>query len=184
MSVIIKDDNGQIFLLSKGADSIIFDLLADNGKLHQWATTSHPSDYAEDGFRTLAFAYRKIGSEEYAKWNARFTKAKTTIGPEREELLENASKMIEKDLILLGAAAVEDKLQRGVPNCIDKLAQAGLKIWLLTGDKKETAVNIGFACSLLRYDMKQFHLSLDVGTKYENQKVHIVEYLIAFEISL
>ncbi|KAF9611561.1 hypothetical protein IFM89_033565 [Coptis chinensis] len=181
MSVIIKDDNGQIFLLSKGADSIIFDLLADNGKLHQWATTSHLSDYAEDGFRTLAFAYRKIGSEEYAKWNARFTKAKTTIGPEREELLESASKMIEKDLILLGAVAVEDKLQRGVPNCIDKLAQAGLKIWLLTGDKKETAVNIGFACSLLRYDMKQFHLSLDVGTKYENQKALVEDILLQIE---
>ncbi|CAH1428136.1 unnamed protein product [Lactuca virosa] len=58
------------------------------------------------------------------------------------------------------AVAVDDKLQDGVAECIDKLAQAGLKIWLLTGDKKETAVNIGFACSLLRHDMKQFHLSL------------------------
>ncbi|KAJ6393405.1 hypothetical protein OIU77_022792 [Salix suchowensis] len=65
--------------------------------------------------------------------------------------------MIEKELILLGVVAVEDKLQKGVLECIDKLAQAGIKIWLLTGDKKETAINIGFSCSLLRQDMKQFH---------------------------
>ncbi|KAF5180176.1 Phospholipid-transporting atpase [Thalictrum thalictroides] len=113
MSVIIKDEDDQIFLLSKGADSIIYDMLADNGKLHQWETSAHLSDYAEDGLRTLAFAYRKIESEEYVNWNTIFTQAKARIGPERDELLESASKTIEKDLILLGAVAVEDKLQRG-----------------------------------------------------------------------
>ncbi|KAI4331279.1 hypothetical protein MLD38_029478 [Melastoma candidum] len=67
---------------------------------------------------------------------------------------------MEKDLILVGATAVEDKLQKGVPQCIDKLAQAGLKIWVLTGDKMETAINIGFACSLLRQGMKQICITL------------------------
>ncbi|KAK4779726.1 hypothetical protein SAY87_015832 [Trapa incisa] len=66
-----------------------------------------------------------------------------------------------KDLILLGATAVEDKLQNGVPDCIDKLAQAGIKIWVLTGDKMETEINIGFACSLLRQGMKQIIIGLD-----------------------
>ncbi|KAM1123095.1 hypothetical protein ACFX13_004612 [Malus domestica] len=160
MSVIISDEDGQIILLCKGADNIIFDRLAENGRAYQQATTLHLSNYAEDGFRTLAFAYRKLEAAEYEQWNSIFKVAKTTIGPEREEVLEKASEMIEKDLILLGVAAVEDKLQKGVPECIDKLAQAGIKIWLLTGDKKETAINIGFACSLLRQDMKQFHLSL------------------------
>lgn len=106
------------------------------------------------------FAYRIIESTEYQRWNSIFTKAKATIGSKRDELLERASELIEKDLILLGAAAVEDKLQNGVPECIDKLAQAGMKLWLLTGDKKETAINIGFACSLLRQDMRQFRLNL------------------------
>ncbi|KAF3450166.1 hypothetical protein FNV43_RR06246 [Rhamnella rubrinervis] len=170
MSVIVRNEDGQIFLLCKGADSIVFDRLADNGRSYQEATASHLSNYAEDGFRTLAFAYRRLEVEEYEHWNKIFTQAKTTIGLEREALLETASEMIEKDLILLGAVAVEDKLQKGlprdsqmdyfVPECIDKLAQAGIKIWLLTGDKKETAINIGFACSLLRQDMNQFHLSL------------------------
>ncbi|POO03252.1 P-type ATPase, subfamily IV [Trema orientale] len=169
MSVIISDEDGQILLLCKGADSIIFDRLADNGRKYEEETTIHLSCYAEDGFRTLAFAYRLIDVSEYENWNKIFTQAKTTIGPEREELLEKASEMIEKDLTLLGVAAIEDKLQKGVPECIDKLAQAGIKIWLLTGDKKETAINIGFACSLLRQDMKQFHLSLGKETERNDQ---------------
>ena len=94
--------------------SIIFDRLADNGRTYEQATTLHLSNYAEDGFRTLAFAYRIVEAAEYECWNTIFTQAKTTIGPEREELLEKASDMIETDLILLGVAAVEDKLQKGV----------------------------------------------------------------------
>ncbi|CAK9151504.1 unnamed protein product [Ilex paraguariensis] len=143
MSVIVSNEDGQIFLLSKGADNVIFDKLADNGRTYQQATTMHLENYAEDGLRTMVFAYRKVELTEYERWNSIFTKAKATIGPEREELLEKASELIEKDLVLVGAVAVEDKLQNGVPECIDKLAQAGLKVWLLTGDKKETAVNIG-----------------------------------------
>ncbi|KAJ0082558.1 hypothetical protein Patl1_11780 [Pistacia atlantica] len=169
MSVIVSDEDGQIFLLCKGADSIIFSRLGENGRSYQQETTSHLSSYAEDGLRTLAFAYRKLEESEYQHWNLIFTKAKTTVGPQREELLEKASEMIEKDLILLGVAAVEDKLQKGVPECIDKLAQAGLKIWLLTGDKKETAINIGFACSLLRQDMKQFDISMSKEVESNNQ---------------
>ncbi|XP_009783474.1 probable phospholipid-transporting ATPase 5 [Nicotiana sylvestris] len=168
MSVIVRNQNGDIFLLCKGADNVIFDRLTDNGRTYQQATSMHLSNYAEDGLRTLLFAYKKIKSDEYEKWNSVFTKAKATIGPEREELLENASEMIEKDMLLLGAVAIEDKLQKGVPECIDKLAQAGLKIWLLTGDKKETAVNIGFACSLLRHDMNQVHLTLSKEAESKN----------------
>ncbi|KAL5577898.1 hypothetical protein UlMin_019597 [Ulmus minor] len=169
MSVIVRNEDDQIFLLCKGADSIIFNRLADNGRSYQEATASHLSNYAEDGFRTLAFAYRKIDVSEYENWNEVFTQAKTTIGPDRDELLEKASEMIEKDLTLLGVAAIEDKLQQGVPECIDKLSQAGIKIWLLTGDKKETAINIGYSCSLLRQDMKQFHLSLGKETATNGQ---------------
>lgn len=94
--------------------SVIFDRLADNGRTYQQATSVHLSNYAEDGLRTLLFAYKKINSDEYEKWSSVFTKAKATIGPEREELLENASEMIEKDMLLLGAVAIEDKLQKGV----------------------------------------------------------------------
>ncbi|XP_047324539.1 probable phospholipid-transporting ATPase 4 [Impatiens glandulifera] len=159
MSVIVRDEEGQIFLLCKGADSIIFDRLAKNGRIFEEATTKHLNDYGEAGLRTLALAYKKLEEDEYSSWNCEFVKAKTTIGGDRDALLERLSDIMEKDLTLVGATAVEDKLQKGVPQCIDKLAQAGLKIWVLTGDKMETAINIGFACSLLRQGMKRICIS-------------------------
>ncbi|KAM3268670.1 putative phospholipid-transporting ATPase 4 [Capsicum chacoense] len=155
MSVIIRDDSGQILLLCKGADSIIYDRLAKNGRRFEEAMTKHLNEYGEAGLRTLVLAYKKLDEAEYSAWNEEFTKAKTSIGGDRDVVLERVSDMMEKDLILVGATAVEDKLQKGVPQCIDKLAQAGLKIWVLTGDKMETAINIGYACSLLRQGMKQ-----------------------------
>ncbi|KAJ8643386.1 hypothetical protein MRB53_005134 [Persea americana] len=155
MSVIVQDESGQILLLCKGADSIILERLSKHGRVYEEETIRHLNEYGEAGLRTLVLAYRKIEESEYSVWNDEFLKAKTTIGPEREALLERVADLMEKDLILVGATAVEDKLQKGVPECIDKLAQAGLKLWVLTGDKLETAINIGFACSLLRQGMKQ-----------------------------
>lgn len=74
----------------------------------------HLSNYAEDGLRTMLFAYKKIEVMEYENWNSQFTKAKATIGSEREELIETASEVIERNLYLLGSVAVDDKLQNGV----------------------------------------------------------------------
>ena len=54
------------------------------------------------------------------------------------------AELIEKDLILIGSTAIEDKLQEGVPACIETLQSAGIKIWVLTGDKIETAINIAY----------------------------------------
>ncbi|AES67819.1 putative phospholipid-translocating ATPase [Medicago truncatula] len=159
MSVIVRDEEGSIILFCKGADSIIFDRLSKNGKKYLETTSRHLNEYGEVGLRTLALAYRKLDEQEYSDWNNEFQKAKTAVGPDREAMLEKVSDSMERELILVGATAVEDKLQKGVPQCIDKLAQAGLKIWVLTGDKMETAINIGFACSLLRQGMKQICIS-------------------------
>lgn len=159
MSVIAQGEDGQILLLCKGADSIIFERLSKNGRMYEDATTKHLNEYGETGLRTLALAYRNLDESEYTAWNQEFHKAKTSIGADRDAMLEKIADMMERDLILVGATAVEDKLQKGVPQCIDKLAQAGLKLWVLTGDKMETAINIGFACSLLRQGMKQICIS-------------------------
>ncbi|KAJ0971346.1 hypothetical protein J5N97_019305 [Dioscorea zingiberensis] len=159
MSVIVQDDTGNILLLCKGADSIIFDRLAKGGGTYEFETSMHLNEYGEAGLRTLALAYRKLETSQYNAWKNELINAKTSIGPDRETQLEHVSDMIERELILVGATAVEDKLQKGVPQCIDKLAQAGLKIWVLTGDKMETAINIGYACSLLRQCMKQISIS-------------------------
>ncbi|XAR51264.1 Phospholipid-translocating ATPase [Bertholletia excelsa] len=155
MSVIVRDEEGKLLLLCKGADSVMFERLAKNGREFEEQTKEHISEYADAGLRTLVLAYRELHEDEYNEFDEAFTTAKNLVSADREEMIEAVAEKIEKDLILLGATAVEDKLQHGVPECIDKLAQAGIKLWVLTGDKMETAINIGFACSLLREGMTQ-----------------------------
>lgn len=94
--------------------SIIFDRLSKNGKKYLEATSRHLNEYGEVGLRTLALAYRILDEQEYSDWNSEFQKAKTTVGPDREAMLEKASDSMERELILVGATAVEDKLQKGV----------------------------------------------------------------------
>ncbi|XP_062228745.1 putative phospholipid-transporting ATPase 9 isoform X2 [Phragmites australis] len=161
MSVIVKEPEGRILLLSKGADSVMFKRLAPTGIFFEEETRRHINEYADSGLRTLVLAYRVLDEKEYREFNEKFNTAKTSVSADRDEKIEAAVDSIERDLLLLGATAVEDKLQKGVPKCIDKLAQAGIKIWVLTGDKMETAINIGFACSLLRQGMTQIIITLE-----------------------
>ncbi|EXB65552.1 Putative phospholipid-transporting ATPase 9 [Morus notabilis] len=161
MSVIVENEEGKIVLLCKGADSVMLERLASNGRKFEEATMEHVNEYANAGLRTLILAYHELDKEEYKQFEEKFSEAKNSVSADREALIDEVTEKIERDLILLGATAVEDKLQNGVPDCIDKLAQAGIKIWVLTGDKMETAINIGFACSLLRQGMKQIIINLD-----------------------
>ncbi|KAF6169012.1 hypothetical protein GIB67_038509 [Kingdonia uniflora] len=161
MSVIVRNEEGKLLLMCKGADSVMLERLAKKGREFEEQTVDHMNEYADAGLRTLVLAYRGLGEEEYKKFNNEFVEAKNSVSEDREAMVDEVTEKIENDLILLGATAVEDKLQHGVPECIDKLAQAGMKIWVLTGDKMETAINIGFACSLLRQGMKQIIISLE-----------------------
>lgn len=161
MSVIVRNVEKQLLLLSKGADSVMFERLSKDGRHFESQTKDHIKKYAEAGLRTMVIAYRELGEEEYELWEEEFSKAKKSVTAEHDVLVDAVADKIERDLILLGATAVEDKLQKGVPECIDRLAQAGIKLWVLTGDKMETAINIGYACSLLRQDMKQIVITLD-----------------------
>ncbi|KAJ4961095.1 hypothetical protein NE237_021005 [Protea cynaroides] len=161
MSVIVRNEKNQLLLLCKGADSVMFERLSKDGRTFEVETKDHINKYAAAGLRTLVIAYRELGEGEYTIWEEEFSKAKTSVSADRDALIDAVADRIERDLILLGATAVEDKLQKGVPECIEKLSQAGVKIWVLTGDKLETAVNIGYACSLLREGMKQIVITLD-----------------------
>lgn len=163
MSVIIKDEDGKILLFCKGADSVMFERLGKDGREFEKKTKQHVNEYANAGLRTLILAYREVDENEYEEFNEKFTEAKNLVSADREAVIDEVAENMEKDLILLGATAVEDKLQSGVPQCIDKLAKAGIKIWVLTGDKMETAINIGFACRLLRQEMKQITISLETS---------------------
>ncbi|CAK9151263.1 unnamed protein product [Ilex paraguariensis] len=114
MSVIIRDEEGKLFLLSKGADSVMFQRLGKNGRKFEEETRGHVNEYADAGLRTLILAYSELNEERYKEFNEKFTEAKNSVSADRETRIDEVADMIEKDLILLGATAVEDKLQHGV----------------------------------------------------------------------
>ncbi|GLU11280.1 hypothetical protein SLE2022_280370 [Rubroshorea leprosula] len=161
MSVIVRNPENQLLLLSKGADSVMFERLSEHGREFEAQTKEHINGYSEAGLRTLVIAYRKLEEDEYKKWELEFLEAQTSLSSDQDELVEAVADKIERNLLLLGATAVEDKLQKGVPDCIYKLAEAGIRIWVLTGDKRGTAINIGYACGLLRERMKLIQITLD-----------------------
>lgn len=161
MSAIIRMPNGKIILFCKGADSIIYSRLkpGEQKELRQ-TTAEHLEMFAREGLRTLCIAQRELGEEEYQTWSKQHDLAAAAI-QEREEKLEVVSDAIERDLTLLGGTAIEDRLQDGVPDAIALLAQAGIKLWVLTGDKVETAINIGFSCNLLDNAMDLIVLKIE-----------------------
>ena len=109
----------------------------------------HINDFATEGLRTLLYAYRYLEEDEYESWKKIYLDASTSL-VDRHEMIERAGAQVERDLELGGATAIEDKLQNGVPEAIEKLRRAKIKLWMLTGDKRETAMNIGLSCRLIK----------------------------------
>ncbi|OLN88113.1 putative phospholipid-transporting ATPase DNF3-like protein 1 [Colletotrichum chlorophyti] len=101
----------------------------------------HLDDFATEGLRTLLFAQKFISEQDYLTWKKAFDAAATSL-TDRQDKIEAAAETIEQSFNLVGASAIEDKLQEGVAETIDKLRRANIKIWMLTGDKRETAINI------------------------------------------
>ena len=152
MSALFRCPDGKIRCYCKGADTVILERLNQNNP-HVEATLRHLEDYASEGLRTLCLAMREVPDREFDEWYQIFDKAQTTVSGNRQDEIDKAAELIEKDLYLLGATAIEDKLQDGVPETIHTLQQAGIKVWVLTGDRQETAINIGMSCKLLSEDM-------------------------------
>jgi len=92
----------------------MFERIAKNGRDFEENTRQHISEYADSGLRTLILAYRELNEEEYYQFNKEFTEAKNLVSADQEQIVDGIIQNIEKDLILLGATAVEDKLQDGV----------------------------------------------------------------------
>ena len=159
-SVIVRADDGSVQLYCKGADDAIFQRLHKSGNEFLQATREHLEEFGGDGLRTLCLASRKVPAAEYAAWLARYEEAITSLEG-REEKVAALAEEIEQGLMLIGATAIEDKLQEGVGATIEILGKAGVKVWVLTGDKMETAINIGYACALLKNDMHQFTVTGD-----------------------
>lgn len=164
MSAIVRTPEGKIILYCKGADSVIYSRLrkGEQSELRR-QTAEHLEMFAREGLRTLCIAQRELDEKEYQAWNIRHDAAAAAVSG-REEKLEEVSDIIERDLTLLGGTAIEDRLQDGVPDAIALLGKAGIKLWVLTGDKVETAINIGFSCNLLDNSMDLILLNVEEQT--------------------
>jgi phospholipid-translocating ATPase len=178
MSAIVRMPDGRIMLFCKGADSVIWKRLkrGEQAELRQ-ATAEHLEMFAREGLRTLGIAERELDEEHYKEWRKEHDQAATAL-EDREEKLEAVADSVEQELTLLGGTAIEDRLQDGVPDAIALLADAGIKLWVLTGDKVETAINIGFSCNLLNTDMELIRLEIDEddsGTTSRQETLRLVE---------
>lgn len=161
MSSIVRMPDNRIILFCKGADSVIYSRLKKGEQTQmRRVTADHLEMFAREGLRTLCIAQRVLTEQEYDNWRREYDKAATAL-IDRDEKLEQVADIIEQDLELLGGTAIEDCLQDGVPDTIALLGDAGIKLWVLTGDKVETAINIGFSCNLLNNEMELVRLKVD-----------------------
>ncbi|KAJ8667378.1 hypothetical protein QAD02_009040, partial [Eretmocerus hayati] len=165
MSVIVRTPDGRIKIFCKGADSVIYERLdlgptssSDSESTRnsdddfRQSTLQHLEAFASEGLRTLCFAVAEIPANKYEWWNDIYLKAAADLA-NREQKCEEAANLIETKLTLLGATAIEDQLQEQVPETIESLIQADINVWVLTGDKQETAINIGYSCRLITQSM-------------------------------
>ncbi|TVY26150.1 Phospholipid-transporting ATPase [Lachnellula hyalina] len=182
MSAIVRMPNNRIVLFCKGADSIIYSRLkrGEQPELRQ-TTAEHLEMFAREGLRTLCIAQKVLDEEEYQQWNREHELAASAI-QDREDKLEAAADLIERDLTLLGGTAIEDRLQEGVPDTIALLAEAGIKLWVLTGDKVETAINIGFSCNLLNNDMELIVFKIE-DEQLVTAEIELDKHMTAFGIT-
>lgn len=165
MSVIVRElASNKIILMCKGADTVVFERLAPGQDAERSVMQGHLESFATEGLRTLVCASVELSEARYAEWGARFAEASAAL-IDREQAMAVLQEEIERNLVLVGATAIEDKLQDGVADAIQTLLHGGLKIWVLTGDKRETAINIAHSCALL-YDSITL-ISLEADTVAE-----------------
>ncbi|KZT69864.1 phospholipid-translocating P-type ATPase [Daedalea quercina L-15889] len=159
MSVIVRklgdeegeEEGGRVFLLTKGADNVVFERLGPGNDEFKSKTEKHLDEFAAEGLRTLTLAYKVLPEDYYEEWAHRYQEAIVSLD-NREEKIDAVYEEIETGLRLLGATAIEDRLQDGVPETIADLKRAGIKVWVATGDKVETAIAIGHSTNLIGRD--------------------------------
>ncbi|XP_043684946.1 phospholipid-transporting ATPase ID isoform X5 [Vespula pensylvanica] len=173
MSVILRKD-GHLRLYCKGADNVIYERLKKDSDEIMSKTLDHLNKFAGEGLRTLCLSVRDLDESFFNNWKQRHQEAALSH-ENRDDKLDAIYEEIEKDMTLLGATAIEDKLQDGVPQTIANLGLAGIKLWVLTGDKQETAINIGYSCQLLTDDLTDVFV-VD-ATTYDGVETQLTRYL-------
>ncbi|XP_073399678.1 phospholipid-transporting ATPase IG isoform X2 [Dendrobates tinctorius] len=180
MSVLVRTNTGKIFLFCKGADSSVFHRVTRD---EVQRIKVHVEQNALEGYRTLCVAYKELSQEEYDKMNKQLDEAKMAL-QEREEKLARVFDDIEDGMHLLGATAVEDRLQEQAAETIEALHAAGMKVWVLTGDKMETAKSTCYACRLFQNTTELLELTTKSVEEYERKEDRLQELLLEYHRKL
>lgn len=160
MSVILRClETKRILVFSKGAEDAIFSK-CKFGNIRE--CNQIIDEFARSGWRTLALAFRYLNEKEFANYDSLLNEAYNDLA-KRDEKLKSVFERIESNMQLIGSTAVEDRLQEDVSSTLESLRQAGIKVWVLTGDKRETAINISNSCKHFSNDMQKL-ISTDLDT--------------------
>ena len=165
MSVIVRYPCGKIMLVTKGAETSVLPKCI-RGPIKE--SNKHIDEYALVGLRTLAIAVKELSANDLDNFENQFNSAQQAIEG-RDEKIREVYEMIERDYSLLGATAVEDKLQDGVKETLVNMGIAGISVWILTGDKKETAINISYSCGHLQPGMTVLDVTGQTNTTITNK---------------
>eukprot|EP00210_Caulerpa_lentillifera_P001725 g1657.t1 len=178
MSVVVRASDGTLRLFCKGADNVMMSRLKNDIDTDLKRKTEEAlQDFSVQGLRTLVLGTRLLTPYVYEEWDDRYQEATCNLVHNREKRVNEISDELEKDFELVGLTAIEDKLQDGVPYAIETFRLAGMKVWMITGDKMETAINIGISCNLIT--SQEGVLTLSANSKsvakanLENIKAHI-----------
>uniref|UniRef100_A0A8C1T573 Phospholipid-transporting ATPase n=1 Tax=Cyprinus carpio TaxID=7962 RepID=A0A8C1T573_CYPCA len=156
MSVIVQTKSGETLLFCKGADSSIFPRVKPE---EVDRIRMHVERNATEGYRTLCVAFKQLSAEEYAVADTGLREARLAL-QDREEKLIAVYNQVETGMSLIGATAVEDRLQEEAAETMEALQGAGMKVWVLTGDKMETAKSTCYACRLFQRGTELLELTL------------------------
>lgn len=147
MHTVIVEENGIFKVYTKGADSeVIKRLYKPEEQPYLEVTQMALDDFSRVGLRTLVFASKILTAEQFEAIQAEYSKAYESV--DRKSKIKTLCEKVEKDLFLLGCTAIEDNLQDKVPESIKKFLEANIKVWMITGDKFETAENIAGCAGL------------------------------------
>jgi phospholipid-transporting ATPase len=159
MSLIVKHQaTGKHYLMTKGADTIMLPRIKIDIQTQQ-RVEADLYKFACEGLRTLVFSKKELPTRDFDDFMRKYIQVKTSIDPHKEAKLLEMFDGMERDLSYLGSSAIEDKLQDNVAETIENIMNANVRIWVLTGDKQETAIEIGKACRLIQPQMQEIILS-------------------------
>ena len=172
-SIIIRDSNNRIKMYMKGADNVILKKIDEFSFRKLLATTNeHVDKFSKQGLRTLCYSMRFLSLSEYDTFNKQYQSLQSEYLIDKSKIkeIEELISSLENNMLLLGVSALEDMLQDNVKGCIKDFIDANINVWMLTGDKLDTAESIGYSCRLLTDDTEVFKIK-------EKNKDNITEIL-------